>query len=82
MELLAVKLEKKQNGSTEVYAEKKILGSVSYTCRQPREQADIFLDIHFFLKSLRQRKISIKLLLVRLYRLLFCAYNGTCLTHF
>ena len=28
MELLAVKLEKKQNGITEVYAEKKILGSV------------------------------------------------------
>ena len=28
MELLAVKLEKKQNGSTEVYAEKKILGRV------------------------------------------------------
>ena len=27
MELLAVKLEKKQNGITEVYAEKKILGS-------------------------------------------------------
>ena len=26
MELLAVKLEKKQNGSTEVYAGKKILG--------------------------------------------------------
>ena len=50
--------------------------------RQPREQATIFLDIHFFLKSLRQRKISIKLLLVRLYRMLFCAYNGACLTHF
>ena len=29
MELLAVKLEKKQNGSTEVYAEKKILGRVA-----------------------------------------------------
>ena len=31
MELLAVKLEKKQNGITEVYAEKKILGSEKYT---------------------------------------------------
>ena len=29
MELLAVKLEKKQNGITEVYAEKKILGSAA-----------------------------------------------------
>ena len=29
MELLAVKLEKKQNGSTEVYAGKKILGRVA-----------------------------------------------------
>ena len=56
--------------------------SVPITLRQPREQTDIFLDIHFFLKSLRQRKISIKLLLVRLYRMLFCAYNGACFDTF
>ena len=35
MELLAVKLEKKQNGSTEVYAEKKILGSAGYASGNP-----------------------------------------------
>ena len=44
--------------------------------RQPIEQTAIILDIQLFLNCLRQRKISIKLLFVRLYHMLFGACNG------
>ena len=60
------------------YPAKVLVCSLSTCCvlRQPIEQTAIILDIQLFLNCLRQRKISIKLLFVRLYHMLFGACNG------
>ena len=52
---------------------------VTHISRQPIDQMAITTEIGIVLKSVRQRKISTKLLLLRLYLMV---RMGTCLTHF